>query len=168
MVWRLHGVLKRNTWGSIDNNFFWHPHVGYVVAKVKAATKTLYPLLCCKNKLPLRNGNYICDTTSHNGIRVCCLDLRHHCDSVGTSSAPELIAACSEKGAVSCAKWCSSPGSSAEPYRHSFPTLCRGPLQQVPGTLITCWWANLFTSHGRGHVIADHLTFFSASFYLLM
>jgi hypothetical protein len=30
-------------------------HVDYVVAKVKAATKALYPLLCGKSKLSLRN-----------------------------------------------------------------------------------------------------------------
>jgi hypothetical protein len=39
----------------IDNKFSWQPHVDYVVAKVKAATKALYPLLCGKSKLSLRN-----------------------------------------------------------------------------------------------------------------
>jgi hypothetical protein len=37
----------------IDNKL--SPHVDYLVAKVKAATKALYPLLCDKGKIFLRN-----------------------------------------------------------------------------------------------------------------
>jgi hypothetical protein len=29
----------------IDNKFYWRPHMGYLVAKVKAATKAPYSLL---------------------------------------------------------------------------------------------------------------------------
>jgi hypothetical protein len=90
----------------IDNKFAWRPHVDYVVAKVKAVTKALYPLLCGKSKLFLRKQTAIVFVLppTINDVRIHCLDLRLHLDSVGTSSATEQIAACSDKGAVVFAK----------------------------------------------------------------
>ncbi|KAJ3623666.1 hypothetical protein Zmor_004336 [Zophobas morio] len=88
---------------------------------------------------------------ANNDIRVCCLDLQLYCDSVSTSSATEQIAVCSGKDAVVCSNamsWFFTTG--------------------LPGTQIACWRANLFTSYGRGHIIAAHLTRLSASFFLLM
>jgi hypothetical protein len=77
----------------------------YVVAKVKAATKALYSLLCGKSKLSLGKQTAIVFVLNpaNNDTRVCCLDLRLHCDSFGVSSAIEQIAACSDQVAVVCA-----------------------------------------------------------------
>jgi hypothetical protein len=89
----------------VDNNFSWLLHVDYEVAKVKAATMALYPLLCIKSSfLCEANGNCIVLHPDNNDVGTCWLDLRPHCDSVGSSSATEQIAAYSDKGVVVCAK----------------------------------------------------------------
>jgi hypothetical protein len=77
----------------IDNKLSWQPHGGYLRAKIKSAAKTLYLLLCGKNKLSLRNKRQLNVLyPANNDMRFCCLDLRLHCNSVDTSNATEQTA----------------------------------------------------------------------------
>jgi hypothetical protein len=97
-----------------------------------AATKALYPLLCGKSKLSLRNKRQLYLSYIQPIMTYASAAWIYDSTARGASSATEQFTACSDKGALSFVRNdCSSPGPSAGPFKHCLLTPCRGSLLQA-------------------------------------